>query len=265
MFTNENYAMSDRIDKITIGRLLVPFIIIAGWELLSVIFGNNLLPGPVLTLQLIEEAVNAGWYIPNMLNTLATVGLAFVVAALGGFIIGVLLGTRDLAYELFEPFVLNTYAIPKIILFPIFLFIFQLGFDQKVAFGAFHGFFPMLIVTMSATRELPNIYLNVGRSLQLSGYKMARHVVLPFVLVQLVVGLRLAFSLSFLGVILAELFAAQSGIGLYLRNAMANAQHGQIMAIVTVLMIVAFVGNLAFYGAQRILENRWNLSAEATV
>jgi NitT/TauT family transport system permease protein len=262
---NNRYSMSDRIDKITIGRFLVPFFILGGWELLSTIVGQTLLPGPVLTLQLIQGAVDAGWYVPNMLNTLATVGLAFAIAALGGFVTGVLLGTRDLAYELFEPFVLNTYAIPKIILFPIFLFIFQLGLDQKVAFGAFHGFFPMLIVTMSATRELPEIYLNVGRSLQLSGYKMARHVVLPFVLVQLVVGLRLAFSLSFLGVILAELFAAQSGIGLHLRNAMANAQHGDIMSIVTVLMVVAFIGNLTFYGAQQILENRWNLSAEATV
>lgn len=255
----------EQADTITIGRLLVPIVILVGWEVLSGLVGQSLLPGPILTLQLIQEAVEAGWYVPNLLNTLATVGLSFALAALGGFVIGVALGTRDFAYELFEPFVLNTYAIPKIILFPIFLFIFQLGLDQKVAFGAFHGFFPMLIVTMSATRELPEIYLNVGRSLRLSGYKMARHIVLPFVLVQLVVGLRLAFSLSFLGVILAELFAARSGIGLYLRNAMANAQHGDIMAIVTVLMVIAFAGNLAFYGIQQILEERWNLSAEATV
>jgi len=49
--------------------------------------------------------------------------------------------------EVAEPFVLNIYAIPKVMLFPIFLFIFGLGMESKIAFGFFHGIFPIIILT----------------------------------------------------------------------------------------------------------------------
>ena len=252
-------------DIVTIGRLLVPVVVLAFWEVLTLWLGADLVPGPLSTLQTIVAGFTEGAYASNLANTLLTLLIGFVLAVIAGFGLGIALGTRDTAYDLFEPFVLNTYAIPKIVLFPFFLFIFQLGMDQKVAFGAFHGFFPMLIITMSAVREVPDIYLNVGHSLRLSRLQTARHVVFPFVLVQIVVGLRLAFSLTFLGVILAELFAAKSGIGLQLAHAMANFNTDQIMAIVTVLMVIAFVVNIGFYAVQRMLEERWNLKAEDTV
>lgn len=261
----ERYHRSTPFDAVTIGRVLVPVLILICWQLLTLGLGTNLVPGPVATARTIVEGFTQGNYASNLTNTLLTVTVGFVLAVVAGFVLGILLGTRDFAYDLFEPFVLNVYAIPKIVLFPFFLFIFQLGMDQKIAFGAFHGFFPMLIVTMGAVREVPDIYLNVARSLRLSASQIARHVVFPFVLVQLVVGLRLAFSLTFLGVILAELFAAKSGIGLQLQHAMANFNTSQILAIVTVLMFVAFVVNILFYAAQRSLEKRWNLTAEDTI
>lgn len=252
-------------DAVLVGRLLVPVGVLVSWQFLSVLVGEGLVPGPGRTVEHIQVGIDAGWFIPNLQNTLFALSIGFIIASGAGFVLGTILGSRDRAYELFEPFVLNTYAIPKVVLYPIFLFVFQLGMDQKVAFAAFHGFFPMLIMMMSAVREVPDIYRNVARSLGLSWTKTVRYVISPFVLVHLVVGLRLAFSLTFLGVILSELFASKSGIGLILRNAMSNVQPGRIMAIVTVLMVIAFLGNLFFYMVQRSLEVRWNLSIDNTV
>jgi NitT/TauT family transport system permease protein len=250
---------------ITVGRLLVPALILVFWEFLTLWLGANLIPSPAATAGTIIEGFTSGNYMQNLLDTLKAVVIGFILAVVLGFMLGVALGTRDFAYDLFEPFAINIYAIPKIILFPLFLFIFQLGLDQKIAFGAFHGFFPMLIITTGAVREIPDIYLDVGRSLKLSRVQMARYVIFPFVLVQEVVGLRLAFSLTFLGVILSELFAARSGIGLQLAHAMATFNTGQILAITTILMVIAFMVNIGFYAIQRMLEKQWNLTAEETV
>ena len=261
----ENFGIEVFGDPVTLGRLAVPLAIIIVWEALSLWLGADTLPGPVETLEVINQGIAEGWMIPNLINTLVTVVIGFIIASIVGFVLGVELGLHDMAHDLFEPFVLNTYAIPKIVLFPLFLFVFKLGIDQKIVFGAFHGVFPMLIITMGAVREIPSTYLNIGRSLRLTRRQQAQHIIFPSVLIHLVVGLRLAFSLTFLGVILAELFAAKSGIGLQLRHAMTTYTTGKIMAIVTVLMVVAFVGNVAFYAVQRLLEKRWNLTAEDTV
>jgi len=248
-------------DVVTVGRLLVPVAIVVVWQLMALWLGPDLLPGPAATLAMIRHGVEAGWIVGNLANTMETLAVGFVIAAVAGLVLGVVLGLRDTAFEVFEIYTLSVYSIPKIILFPLFLFVFQLGMDTKIAFGAFHGFFPMLIITMGAIREVDDIYLDVARSLRLNRWQLFRHVIFPFVLVQLVVALRLAFSLTFLGVILAELFASKSGLGLVLQHAMANFDPGRIMAIVTILMTVAFAGNIVFYGAQRYLENRWNMTA----
>ena len=63
---------------------------------------------------------------------------------------------------------LSVYSIPKVTLFPIFLTIFGFGLGSKVAFGMFHGIFPILILTMNATREVSDVHLKVARSLRLS-------------------------------------------------------------------------------------------------
>jgi len=158
--------------------------------------------------------------------------------------------------------VLNTYAVPKIILFPVFLFVFQFGIDQKIAFGAFHGVFPLAIILTGAIREVPDTYIEVARSLQLSRWQVVRHVVFPSVVGPLVVGLRFAFNLTFLGVILSELFAARSGVGLLLQRALGTVDRPRIMGVTLVIVVVALAVNLVFYAAQRYLELIWNVAVE---
>src|SRR5262249_18462849 len=85
-------------------------------------------------------------------------GLAFVyalaVALAGGLAIGLLLGYFRLAGEVFEPIVGAVYSIPKITLYPIILLVFGLTLSAKVAFGALHGIFPMIIFTMSGVKNV---------------------------------------------------------------------------------------------------------------
>jgi ABC-type nitrate/sulfonate/bicarbonate transport system permease component len=85
------------------------------WELLSFWVGTDLVPDIDQTYGAIQSGIAAGWYLPNLQNSLIALGLGFLLAALGGFVIGVALGLNDTLFELFEPFVLNTYAIPKVV------------------------------------------------------------------------------------------------------------------------------------------------------
>ncbi len=251
-------------EPITIGRLLVPVLLVILWQALSVAVGTQLLPGPVDTVAMIERGIESGWIVGNFRDTMWTLFLGFVIAAVSGTVLGLVIGLNDVIYDVLEIYVLGIYSIPKVILYPLFLFAFGITINTKIAFGLVHGFFPMLLITMSAVRGIDDIYLKVASSLRLNRWQRFRHVMFPVILVQLVVGLRLAFSLTFIGVILAELFATESGLGLVLQHAMANFETGRIMAVVVILMIVAFIGNILFYGIQKWLENRWNMTVDST-
>lgn len=263
MSTSTREAIFGRdIEIVRAGRLAVPFLILAGWWILTQIIGATVLPGPVDTALGIISGVENGWVTVNLVDTLTAVVTAFCLAVILGLLTGMVLGLNKFFYDTFEIYILSSYAVPKIIFFPIFLFIFELGLQMKVAYATLSGFFPMLIITMSAIRGVDDIYLELAYSYQLNWLQKLRHVIVPFTLVQLVVAIRFAFSLTFLGVILVELIASKSGLGLVLQQSMRNFNTGRIMVAVAVLMIIAAAINIIFYFLQRRLEDRWNINAD---
>lgn len=246
--------------SITLGRILVPVLLILIWKLISMVLPGLIL-GPLETLNVIREGFSGTWG-QDLAITMRAQLVAFVLASVGGIVIGALLGLNDFWHDVLEIYIVSLYSVPKVVLYPIFLFIFQISYLGKMSFAFFHGIFPMTIIVMAAVKNIDDIYINVGRSLRLSRWQMFRYISLPTILIQLVVGLRLAFNLTFLGIILAELFASKSGLGLLLQHALGSFNMEVILSVVVVLMSIAFIVNMAFYYIQRHLENRWNLSVD---
>lgn len=254
-------GLVDEWSQIMATRAAVPVVLLLVWQVLAMAFGRTIIPGPVFTLNEIIGGMQDGWLARGLVATMESTAVAFAFAVVTGLTAGTVVGSRDVVYELLEPFILSFYSIPKISLYPIFLALFGVAEVTKMAFGTFQGFFPMLIITMGAIREVDEVYWNVARSLRLDRFRTFRYVVFPSILVQLVVALRLTFNLAFLGVILSELFAAKAGLGLILQHALGTFNASRIMVIVVMLSLVAFVANVVFYVAQQRLEDRWNMSA----
>lgn len=247
-------------DNILLGRLAVPVFIIVLWQVLAAAVSGFALASPLETVQALLEGINDGWLPMGLQRTMTELVVAYVLAAVAGIWIGVVLGLEDFWRDVFEPIILGVYAIPKVTLFPIFLFIFQFGMDSKIAFGWFHGVFPIAIMTMSAMATVEETHLDVARSLQLSRLQTFREVILPSILPGLVIGLRLGFNLTFLGIILGEMFASRAGLGYTLVEFIAGVQTASMLAIIVVLVVIAAVVNIAFF----VVEGRFDARSEET-
>lgn len=208
------------------------------------------------TLAAIVDGIEAGWLVDGLRRTVTELAVAYLLAVIAGVWVGVALGSSDFWADVFEPILIGTYSIPKVTLFPLFLFVFQLGMDSKIAFGWFHGVFPVAILTMSAMTTIDDEHLNVARSLQLTRRQTFRQVIVPSILPGLVIGLRLGFNLTFLGVVLGEMFAARAGLGYTLVEFIAGGQIAQIMAIIVVLVAVAAAVNVGFFALESRLGER---------
>ena len=146
-------------------------------------------------------------------------------------------------------------------LFPIFLTVFGFGLYSKVAFGMFHGIFPIMIIAMNATREVSPVHLKVARSLRLSRLGDVPPGDLPVDLpgaadraAARLQPRRCSASSS------GEMFASRAGFGYELVEAITLHDMPRMYGIVAVLVIIAFVVNALFLRWERAAERRGDRS-----
>lgn len=240
----------------TTDTLIIAAVLLAIWQGLHQIVGDTALPGPAATLYYMVEFLPSERFAENAVATLASFIYALVIAYGLGLAIGVWLGAHRLSGAVGEPLLVALYSIPKITLYPVILLIFGLGISGKVAFGALHGILPVALLTMSAIRNIPPVYLKAARTLHLSKWQTIFTVFLPATLPEVVAGLRIGLTVTLLGVLLAEMFASKRGLGFLIINAMSLAQSEEMLAVAIVLFVFAALANAVLLSMEHRLHRR---------
>jgi len=126
------------------------------------------------------------------------------------------------------------YSIPSVALVP--LIVLWAGFDTtaKVIILFLFAFFPMVINTYQGVKSVDPKLLEVGRAFRCSERQLWWNIVLPASLPFIVTGLRLALGRGLIGMVLADLYTAISGIGyLIVRTASTYQVDKMFVPIVT--------------------------------
>jgi NitT/TauT family transport system permease protein len=255
--TNQVTARTRSELLVKLGVMAVPVLILLVWQVSSSLT-YLFLPTPLKTLSVLKAGLTeSGWLLPDLRDTIVELALGYLLAVVLGLTVGFILGLNRFLREVAEPFVLSIYAIPKVTLFPIFLFMFGLGMESKIAFGFFHGVFPIIILTMGSIKDIKNIYLRVGRSFRLNPLQVFKEIVFPSTLPSVMTGLRLGFNLAFIGVILGEMAASKSGLGYALMKSEGAFYMEKIICIVVVLAAIAIAVNYLYYTVEgRLIKVR---------
>jgi ABC-type nitrate/sulfonate/bicarbonate transport system permease component len=184
--------------------------------------------------------------------TMFEIACAYALSVVFGAIIGLAAGSTPLSREGFFPLILLLYAIPQVSLIPLFVLLFGLGPASKIAFGFSHGVFPVIVAVIGGMSNVPSIYVRGARSMGASSLDIIRHVIFPHMAPGFFVGLRLAMTMTLLGVILAELYVSTGGIGYFTRVFAENYNPAPLFALIGSLATIA----LSFNACVRIAERR---------
>ena len=235
---------------------IIVLAIVLIWQGLARWVGDTALPGPGPTLAYLVHFVPTARFAVNAAATATAFALALLIAYGLGLAIGVWMGAQRLSGEVGEPILIVLYSLPKITLYPVILLIFGLTLSGKVAFAAIHGVLPVALLTMAAIRNIPHVYLKSARMLRLSPWQTIWNVLLPATVPEVVAGLRIGFTVTLLGVLLAEMFASKDGLGLLIINAMTLLQAKEMITIAVVLFAFAAVANAILLWIEHRLHHR---------
>jgi NitT/TauT family transport system permease protein len=178
------------------------------------------------------------------------IGLGLAIAI--GLPLGVVLGRSNTLNAMFDPFITAFNATPRLVFLPLVMLWFGLGLEAKVVIVVIGAVFPLLINTYEGVRNADKVLINVVRSFGASEWQIAKLVVIPNAMPYIISGLRLAIGRAVLGVVVAEFFGSEEGLGVMMVQAAGRYQ----VDVVFAGLIVFTVLSLIMTGLVQVLEGR---------
>lgn len=197
---------------------------------------------PILLLAVWEVAARAGWIDIRVFSsptavlaragrmladgsllehtgaTLARLALGGVAGAVLGIAVGLLMGTSRALNAALGPTFAALYALPKVAILPILLFIFGLTETPRILSVAISVFFIMQINTVAGVHAIDARLLEAARAYGARGLDRFRYVILPGALPYVFAGARVAVGTGVIVITAIEMLASNTGLGYLIWN-----------------------------------------------
>ena len=206
---------ADRIDRVTLVRVATIVVLLVLWEALarSGLLYKDVVPTVGAIAGGIWGIVSDPRFYANLQVTLFEIVASVLLGTVLGVVCGIAIGGSEFVGRVFEPLVHYLAPTPKIIFFPLLIMWFGIGEGSKIGMGTISSFFPVVLSVASGMRHIDPVLVRVGRSFRANPLQMATKIYLPAMRDPMINGIRLAFGVSVIGVLLAETKFARDGLG----------------------------------------------------
>ena len=172
----------------------------------------DLVPSPWDTFGTGAQMISTGALLSHVGISLQRILVGYAVGCILGVLVGALMGRIRIVRQFADPLVQLMRPIP-VALVPLSIIWFGIG-DLSRYFIIFYGVVIIMIMnTAAGVASTPNIRLNAARCLGARRGQIFRRVIIPSAVPYILTGMRVALGFAFMGIVAAEMIAAQSGIG----------------------------------------------------
>jgi len=165
----------------------------------------------------------------------------FALAAVVGILVGVLMGRSRLAAGLLDPLFSGTYAVPKLALFPIFIFVFGIGSLSKVALVFLECLYPIVIMSYHGARSVDRVLLWSAQNMGASRGEALRRVVIPATAPFIFAGFRVAVPVAMIVVVITEMVSSADGLGYLIIYSLSSLKTDRMLAVVVAIALLGYL------------------------
>lgn len=175
------------------------------------------------------------WY------TLLLVAQGYSLAILFGVPLGFLLGTSKMFSRALDPIIQIVRPVSPLAWLPLGLMLFQKSYPAALFTIVVCSMWPTVINTAVGVRAIPQDYMNVGRALDLSRWKMLTKIMLPATIPYIFTGFRLSLGLAWLVIVAVEMLTGAAGVGGFLWQEYNSNIYEHIILCILTIGLVGFV------------------------
>jgi NitT/TauT family transport system permease protein len=230
-------------------------ILISLWAAVLARDESGIFPTPWRVVTGTLELIKDGTLWEHIAASLLRVGVGFGLAIAFAIPLGLWMGRIDAVYRTLNPIFQILRPISPIAWTPIAILWFGMGNASPIFLIFIASVFPMIVQTAAAVHTIEPRYLRAAANFGVSGFRLLRQVIVPAVLPQIIVGMRISLGVAWLVVVAAEMIALRSGLGYVI---MDSRNAGNRYDLVVAAMIIIGLIGLLLDGMMRLMEGlKW--------
>ena len=227
------------------GRILlqssVIIAILIGWELFarSGSVTPFVLPPLSVVLERIWTDAFGGELFINIGLTLYRALAGFLIAAVAGVALGLLMSRSVIAGWFFDPIISVGFPMPKIAFLPIIILWLGVYDVSKISMVVLDAIFPVVTATMIGIRGVEKELIWSARNMGANDREVIWQVILPAAMPQIMTGLQVALPIALIVTIVAEMAMGGYGLG---GAMMTSSRFANSPGVFAALLEIALVG-----------------------
>lgn len=239
-----------------IASLNVIFILIL-WYLLSEVFHvfrNGMLPGPnkifeTFILKLTSKAPDGNTLLVHIKSSLIVVVTGYIIGVSVGIPTGIFMAWYKPVDYLVRPVFDFLRCIPGLAWIPVITVWLGIDLKAKAAIIFVNVFVGTVVNVYSGIKQTDEVKIWVAQIFGASHFEILKRVALPSALPYIFTGLKVSLGMAWLGIIAAELLAAQSGLGYMIQVA---RNFGRADLVIVGMLTIGLIGALLTYLLEKI-------------
>jgi NitT/TauT family transport system permease protein len=228
---------------------LVAWFVLSGTGAVDPLF----LPTPASVARAGADLWSSGLLAQDVSATMTRVGIGFGLVVLISVPLGLAMGTFPSIRALFEPMIGLVRYMPATAFIPLLIIWMGLGESSKITLLLIGTVFFNTLMSADAAALVPRELIDASYTLGASRFTVVRKVVLPHSLPGLIDAMRVNIAATFNLVVVAELIAAQSGLGFRITKAQRFLQVDKIFFVLIVIGLIGVTIDLSFRGLRNLV------------
>ena len=231
----------------------LPVVLILLWLNASADSTNPFFPPLSVIWQQFMDIWFSNEFIINAVPSLRNLAFGYSIAVVAGLVLGAYVGSIPRLGAYVEPVADFIRSIPPVATVPIFIVIFGLGMQMRIAAISVSALFPILLATIQAVRSTDRVLIDTTQTMRLSSTQILWRVRVPAGMPMIFSGLQLGLQVAFIVTIASEYLGAGFGMGAFTLIAADSFMILDAWTGVILMGLLGYAINVIFDLVQRVM------------
>ena len=174
-----------------------------------------------------------------------------------GVFVGFIFGFNPKFASAFDPLFNLLRPISPIAWVPMVLIIFGIGDLPTIFIIAYSVFFPMVLLSTKAIRDVPSELIIVAKNFGASRWQILKSVIFPSSFLSLISSLKLAAALAWINLVVGEMLGAQTGLGYIIIDSRNQLRIDILIATIITIGVIGMIINALFGYIEKVVSRKY--------